>query len=166
MNGLEQVSFTTDADQEHVVRAFRHAFFDAPTLADHFKPTPLGHFRSMLRWEPHEIMGCAIGARLVEVSTHRMLEDTHNLRFETGETIGLDCEPGQAGVLVRVFVDSNPLSGPREVSSPLVLCTYVHELCSQLQAGGFAVQDRAPMSGYRMPPGAPPGWPFGSGVGA
>ena len=162
MNGLDQVSFTTDADQQHVVRAFRHAFFDAPTLADHFKPTPLGHFRSMLRWEPFEIMGCAIGAKLVEVSWHRMLEDSRDFRHEAGETIGLDCEPDQSKLRVRVFVDSNPLSGPREISSPLVLATYVHEMCSQLAAGGYAVEDRAPMSDYHVPPGAPPGWPFGS----
>ncbi|HWD66121.1 MAG TPA: hypothetical protein VG405_13210 [Solirubrobacteraceae bacterium] len=162
MNGLDQVSFMTDADQDHVVRAFRHAFFNAPTLADHFKPTPLGHFRSMLRWEPHEIMGCPIGARLAEVSLHRKLEDLHGIpRFEVGETIGLDCEPEPGGLRVRVFVDSNPSIGPVEVSSPLVLHTYVHEMCTELDEGGHAVQDRAPGSDYHVPPGAPPGWPFG-----
>jgi hypothetical protein len=162
VNGLDQVSFVTDADEEHVVRAFRHAFFDAPTLADHFKPTPLGHFRSMLRWEPHQIMGCAIGAKLVQVNLNRTLEDWKHFRSEVGETVGLDCEPDPGGLRVRVFVDSNPLIGPVEVSSPLVLCTYVHEMCSQLSGGGYHVQDRAPMSDYLVPPGAPPGWPFGS----
>lgn len=158
-----QLSFRTNADQEHVVRAFRHAFFDAPTLSDHFKPTPLGHFRAMLTWEPTQILDCPIAARLVEVSTHRLIEDAHNWRHEVGETIGLDCQSDSDGLLAKIFIDNRPLIGMREVSSPLVLHTYVHEMCSQLQAGGYTVAGDEIGGGYHVPPGAPPGWPFGAG---
>jgi hypothetical protein len=116
VNGLDQVSFMTDADQDHVVRAFRHAFFGAPTLADHFKPTPLGHFRSMLRWEAHEIMGCAVGAKLVQVNLNRTLEDWKHFRSEIGETVGLDCEPDSSGLAIRPLTRSRLEAQPRRSS--------------------------------------------------
>jgi hypothetical protein len=162
VDGLDQVTFLTDAPRELVVRGFRHAFFDAPTLLDHFKPTPLGHFRSMLTWEPTEVIGCPIAAKLVQVSFHRALEDARDWRFEPGQVIALDCEARREGIEAKVFVDTRQVVAVASVPTPLILHTYVHELCRQLRDAGHSVEGAARGTDYHAPPGAPPGWPFGA----
>ncbi len=50
-----QVLVSTNASEADVVKAFKTAFFTAPTLADHFKPTPAAHFRSQMTWRPAQV---------------------------------------------------------------------------------------------------------------
>jgi hypothetical protein len=153
----------TNATQEDVVRAFRLAFLTRPTIADHFKPTPLAHFRSMMTWETTQVMSAVVAVKLVEVSLHRTVEDAENWRHEVGETIALDYQPASdGGAEVRIWVDSEPMEYGVDVPNPLLIHTYCHEIFGQLKAAGATIEGKVPLSDYLTPPGAPPGWPMGS----
>jgi hypothetical protein len=158
---MAQLKFTTNASEADVVKAFRSAFFTPPTIGDYFKPTPLGHFRSVLRWAPTDVISAAAGAKLESVSFTRRLEDAQHWRSEVGETIGVEVEPGAQGASVRLWVDNEPMIAGVDVPSPLVLWTYAHEIGSLLKEAGFTVSGEDRGSDYATPPNAPPGWPFG-----
>jgi hypothetical protein len=75
MGAVDELQVKTNASQSDVVRAFKEAFFEPPSLSDHFKPTPIAHFRSEMTWSPTQVLDSAVAAKLVEVNFNRTLED-------------------------------------------------------------------------------------------
>jgi hypothetical protein len=149
MGAVDELQVQTNASERDVVRAFKEAFFEPPSLSEHFKPTPIAHFRSQITWEPIEVMDSAAAAKLVNVNFNRTFEDLKHYRSETGETIALTYDDGK----VRMWVDNEPMIAGVDVTNPLVFHSYAHDVFSRLA-------HEARLEGYNVPPGAPPGWPF------
>ena len=61
---------------------------------------------------------------------------------------------------MRIWIDARPMVYGIDRNSPLVLATYAHEIFGELAKAGFTVQRRGQLDDYKLPPGAPPGWPF------
>jgi hypothetical protein len=157
-----QVLVRTNASEDDVVKAFKKAFFTPPTLADHFKPTPAAHFRSQMTWRGTDVIGSTTAAKLTAVNLNRTIEDYDNWRHEVGETIALsyDTDAAGDGGAVKIWIDARPMVYGIDRNSPLVLQTYAHEIFGELAKAGFTVQRRGALDDYKVPPGAPPGWPF------
>jgi hypothetical protein len=162
MTQIDELMMRTNASEDDCVAAFRSAFFTPPTLGDHFKPTPIAHFRSQMSWSSTEVLDSCAAARLSDVTFHRTLEDCDNWRFEVGETIAMTYDRGPDGATVRMWVDNRPIVGGFERSTPMILYTYAHEIFSQLNERGFNVEVHSERPAYKVPAGAPPGWPFPS----
>jgi hypothetical protein len=162
MGAFDELQAQTNASQNDVVRAFKESFFEPPGLSDHFKPTPIAHFRSQMTWSPTQVMDSAVAAKLVQVNFNRTLEDLDHYRSETGETIALAYDESAEGATVRIWVDREPMIVGHDVTNPLVFHSYAQDIFSRLQQDGFKVQSKSRLDGYHVPPGAPPGWPFPS----
>ncbi len=162
---MTQLEVETNAGEQDVVSAFRSAFFSTPRFVDHFKPTPLAHFRAQMSWRPTDVLDSAAAAKLAEVNFNRRWADYDHMHYEIGETIALTYEPSSAGdsATVRIWTDTPPTQYAIDVPNPIVLHTYCNEIFSLLKEGGFTVQPRSRMQDYKLPPEAPPGWPFGAG---
>ena len=156
MGAFDELQVQTSASERDVIRAFKEVFFEPPSLSDHFKPTPIAHFRSQMTWSPTEVVDATVAAKLVEVNFNRTLEDLDHYRSETGETIALSYDAGT----VRMWVDREPMIAGVNVTNPLVFHTYAQDVFGRLQSDGSTVQSRSRLDGYNVPPGAPPGWPL------
>lgn len=95
----------------------------------------------------------------VFVSTNASEADD-DFRHEVGETIGLSYDAEADGAQVKIWIDARPMVYGIDRNSPLVLQTYAHEVFNELAKAGFTIQRRGQLDGYKVPPGAPPGWPF------
>lgn len=62
MGAIDELQAQTNASQNDVVRAFKESFFEPPNVSDHFKPTPVAHFRSQMTWLPTQVMDSAVAA--------------------------------------------------------------------------------------------------------
>lgn len=162
MGAFDELQVQTDASEGDVVRSFKQSFFEPPSLSDHFKPTPIAHFRAQMDWQATEVVGASVAAKLISVNFNRTLEDFKGLRTETGEVIALSYDTSPGGATVRMWVDSEPMIVGHDVTNPLVFHSYAQEIFATLQHEGFAVQSKSRLDGYHVPPGAPPGWPFSS----
>jgi hypothetical protein len=161
MSDLNKLVAHTNAGEPDVVRAFRAAFFTSPTFGDHFKPTPIAHFRAQMTWRATEVLDSVAAARLDRINLNRSYEDLKGWRHEVGETIAVAYEPADDGqATVTIWTDSEPMTAGIDTTNPIVLHTYAYELFSQLKQAGFTVDREGAAPAYHEPPGAPPGWPF------
>lgn len=161
-----ELTISTNAPQDVVLQAFKSAFFTPPKLLDHVKPTPIAHMRAQITWASvDDVPGAAAAARIVEVNTNRRFEDYRSWRHELGETIALEFDDVPADVRFRLTLESKPMDAGISVPNPWAMHTYAHEICSILRHQGFGVNGESTATatdGYKQPPNAPPGWPFGA----
>ncbi len=160
-----ELIISTNAPQDVVLQAFKSAFFAQPKLLDHIKPTPMAHMRAQITWASvDDVPGAAAAARIVNVDMDRRFEDYRSWRHELGETVALEFDDVPEDVRFRLTLESKPTDAGVNVPNPWTMHTYAHEICSILRHRGYGVNggESAETAGYKQPPNAPPGWPFGA----